>query len=155
MHCVECGCAVDRAVNNYSLNNFGSVLCRAHQNWIRSLDAKTTNEAIDLYLYLRECGVPAELEKHDGHKSVDICIEEAKVHIEIDGGHHNYDPKQALRDLKRTYYSFKKGYFTLRIPNSLIRSENIDETVDYIIDVLKVGKKKEARKKRSFLKIFR
>ena len=52
------------------------------------------------------------------------------------GGHHNYDYKQALADLKRTYYSFKKGgYLTLRIPNSLIKN-NFDETVGYIVEFL-------------------
>ena len=155
MYCIECGCAVDRSVYNYSLDNFGFVLCRAHQNWIRSFDpTKTTDEAISLYLCLRDCGVPAELEKHDGYKTVDICIEEAKVHIEVDGGHHNFDANQALRDLKRTYYSFKKGYFTLRIPNALIKFD-LDETVNYVIDLLKLSRNKVAEKKFTPIKIRR
>ncbi|WP_425269405.1 DUF559 domain-containing protein [Leptospira koniambonensis] len=73
---------------------------------------------------------------YDGFKHIDIAIPEAKVNIEVDGGHHNFDKKQALADLKRTYYSFKKGYLTLRIPNSLITKENLDETADYIVDFL-------------------
>jgi len=154
MYCVECGYTVNQAVYNYSLDTFGSVLCRNHQNWIRSLGPTITDEAITLYLCLRECGVPAELEKHDGFKTVDICIEEAKVHIEVDGGHHNLSSTQALADLKRTYYSFKKGYFTLRLPNSLIHID-LDETVDYIVDLLELSRKRAVKKKFSYFKRFR
>jgi very-short-patch-repair endonuclease len=55
--------------------------------------------------------------------------------IEVDGVHHNLQHRQALADLKRTYHSFLKGYFTLRIPNTLIHW-SIDETADYIVDFL-------------------
>ncbi|MEM4397452.1 MAG: hypothetical protein QW757_02380, partial [Candidatus Woesearchaeota archaeon] len=50
-------------------------------------------------------------------------------------GHHNFDYKQALSDLKRTYYSFKKGYLTIRIPNSLLLN-HFEETVNYIVRFL-------------------
>jgi hypothetical protein len=122
---------------------------------VKQLDPmKITDDALDLYFALKECGVPAELEKYDGYKTVDIAIEEAKVHIEVDGMQHNYSSRQALSDLKRTYYSFKKGYFTLRIPNSLIRDE-LDDTVDYIIDLLKLSKKRSSKKVFSGVKMFR
>jgi hypothetical protein len=154
MYCLECDCTIDKAVYNYSTNYFGVPLCRNHQNWIKQLDPrKITEYALTLYFALKECGVPAELEKYDGFKTIDVAIEEAKVHIEVDGGQHNYSSRQVLSDLQRTYYSFKKGYFTLRIPNSLIR-DDLDDTVDLIVDLLKVGRRKEAKKGFSIFKLF-
>ena len=79
--------------------------------------------------------MPAELEKWDGYKTIDIAVTEAKVNIEVDGKHHNYNHQQALSDLKRTFYSFQKGYLTLRIPNSLVEW-SIEETADYITEFL-------------------
>jgi very-short-patch-repair endonuclease len=99
----------------------------------------TTAEAIDLYLSLKRRGVPAELEKFDGFKTIDIAVVDARVNIEVDGLMHNSNHKQALADLKRTCYSFQKGYFTLRIPNALIR-ESLEETADYITDFLMENK---------------
>ena len=60
-------------------------------------------------------------------------------HIEVDGEYHNTRPKQALADLKRTYYSFKKNYFTLRIPNSLVE-KHFEECIDLIIEIVNVKK---------------
>ena len=97
--------------------------------------SKSTPEARELYYALKREGVPAYLEKWDGYKHIDIAIPEAKINIEVDGGHHNYSSKQALADLKRTYFSFVKGYFTLRIPNSLVKN-HFKEVVDLIIEVL-------------------
>ena len=55
------------------------------------------------------------------------------MNIEVDGSHHNFSDKQALADLKRTFYSFKKGFLTLRIPNSLVKDKNtLEQTADYI-----------------------
>jgi len=77
------------------------------------------------------------MEKYDGYKHIDIIIQEAKVNIEVDGLHHNYNPSQALADLKRTYFSFLDGYLTLRIPNSLVKdNDTLEETANYIVDFL-------------------
>jgi very-short-patch-repair endonuclease len=152
MYCLGCDCPIPGNVYYYSTQNFGFPLCRNHQNWARNHES--TEEALTLYFLLKQHGVVAELEKHDGHKSVDIVIEEAKVHIEVDGVHHNYDNRQALADLKRTYHSFKRGYFTLRIPNSLMRW-NAEETANYITDFLEVGRKKNTSKISTFLGLFR
>ena len=84
--------------------------------------AAATAEARQLYFALKRLGVAAEFEKFDGEKTIDIAIISAKVNIEVDGTHHNYNPLQAMADLQRTVLSFKKGYLTLRIPNSLIRT---------------------------------
>jgi len=96
---------------------------------------EATPEAKKLHKALKEEGVPAYLEKWDGHKHIDIAIPEAMINIEIDGCHHNLHSFQALADLKRTYHSFRKGYFTLRIPNSLVRN-HFDEVVDLVIEIL-------------------
>lgn len=117
--CIECSTYLQTDVYHYSLNNFGAPLCRNHQNWLRNSEA--TDEAINLYIALRKRGVPAHLEKFDGYKTIDIAIPECKVNIEVDGMHHNFNPRQALSDLQRTYYSFLKGYLTLRVPNSLVK----------------------------------
>ena len=99
---------------------------------------KSTPEALRLFDALKQKGVSALLEKWDGHKHIDISIPESKINIEIDGLQHNYKSKQALADLKRTYYSFLKNWVTLRIPNSLIKN-NLDETVNLIIKFLNVS----------------
>lgn len=144
MYCLECDCAIDKAVYTYSTNNFGIPLCRPHQQWVKEKEKVSTHHAMQLYFLLKEQGIHAELEKHDGYKTVDIVIEEAKVHIEVDGAHHNFDKGQALADLKRTFYSFKKGYLTLRIPNSLICNETTArETAKYLADFLEISKKRQ------------
>ncbi len=96
-----------------------------------------TPEAHDLYNQLRKLDVPAELEKCDGYKHIDIAVVEAKVNIEVDGSHHNRDKDQALADLKRTFHSFKKGFLTLRIPNVLVHDQRtLQITAKYIAKIL-------------------
>ncbi|MFV0402917.1 MAG: DUF559 domain-containing protein [Bacteroides graminisolvens] len=107
-----------------------------HQRWLKNTRNHSTDYAIRLYFHLKGNGVPAQLEKFDGHKHIDIAIPEAKINIEVDGMHHNYNPKQALADLKRTYYSFRKGYYTIRIPNSLTKEiDTIVETAELITEI--------------------
>ena len=151
MQCAECDCRIPGNVYHYSTQNMGVPLCIPHQKWIRNHEA--TPQAIELYFLLKQNGVPAELEKHDGHKSVDIVIEEAKVHIEVDGVHHNSDNRQALQDLKRTFHAFRQGYITLRIPNSLIHW-NAEETADYITEFLELNLKRQPKKRFSLLNLF-
>ncbi len=135
--CIECGCHISQSVFDYSISNMGHPLCMDHQKWLNAVyyNSSTTPQAIELYFALRRRGVPAELEKWDGYKTIDIAVTEAKVNIEVDGKHHNYNHQQALSDLKRTFYSFQKGYLTLRIPNSLVEW-SIEETADYITEFL-------------------
>lgn len=135
--CIECGCNICQSVFDYSISNMGHPLCMNHQKWLNTVyyNSSTTPQAIELYFALRRRGVPAELEKWDGYKTIDIAVTEAKVNIEVDGKHHNYNHQQALSDLKRTFYSFQKGYLTLRIPNSLVEW-SIEETADYITEFL-------------------
>lgn len=138
-NCLECSCSISYQVHNYSLDYFGVPLCITHQKWLKEQERISTFASMSLYFALKERGVPAQLEKFDGYKHIDIAIPQAKVNIEVDGGHHNYNNRQALSDLKRTYHSFLKGYLTLRIPNSLIEF-HLEETADYITDMLVINR---------------
>ena len=133
--CIECLSPINNQVFQYSLSNYSLPLCIPCQNVFKVKAQKATAESISLYVALKYRGVPAELEKWDGHKTIDIAVTEAKVNIEVDGLQHNFDSKQALADLKRTFFAFKKGYLTLRIPNTLIRF-HIEETTDFITEFL-------------------
>ena len=141
--CIECERDIYTNEFLYSVERFGIPLCREHQGWIQFMSTQTTFEAIRLYFALKLRGVPAEMEKFDGFKHIDIAIPEAKINIEVDGGHHNYNDSQALADLKRTYFSFLKGYYTIRIPNSLVYNEYVlNETADFIVGILNESLKK-------------
>ena len=103
------------------------------RKWGEPKTSHSTPEARELGRLLESYGWRVELEKWDGHKHIDIAITEARVNIEVDGRQHNYSSRQALSDLERTYYSFKKGYVTLRIPNVLVRNAStIEETALFI-----------------------
>ena len=89
----------------------------------------------NLYKTLLSRGLPVELEKFDGHKTIDIACVPAKLNIEIDGIQHAFY-KQALSDLKRTYYSLEQDYFTLRIPNNLIKN-NPEEVANWVEKIIR------------------
>lgn len=147
-YCNDCENDITEKEAKYSKQNFGKYLCRDCQddyskkaNKIKNnkkevVKYESTPETKKLYDELKKIGVDIKtknLEKWDGHKHIDIAIPKAKLNIEVDGAHHNFKSEQALKDLKRTYYSFKKGYLTLRIPNSLVRDDEIiRETARYI-----------------------
>lgn len=133
--CLECNEPISPRVFDYSISKYGIPLCMYHQGWLEDVSQVSTYDALLLYFALKYRGVPAELEKFDGYKHIDIAIPEAKINIEVDGGHHNYDFNQAMADLKRTYYSFRKGFYTIRIPNSIVRG-HVDQTADYIVGIL-------------------
>jgi very-short-patch-repair endonuclease len=101
----------------------------------------TTQQTLALYFLLRKKGVPAQLEKFDGFKTIDIAVVEAKINIEVDGSHHNTKHDQALADLKRTYYAFEKGYYTIRIPNSLVIN-HLAETAEYVANFVQISRRK-------------
>ena len=135
--CLECNCIITNKVNNYSIQNYGVPLCIKHQEWIDKISNISSLFAIRLYFDLKQRGVPAELEKYDKFKHIDIVVECAKLHIEVDGSQHNLDAKQALSDIKRTYYSLKDGYYTIRIPNCLTKEMNyLLETANYITEII-------------------
>ena len=69
------------------------------------------------------------------YKHVDIVFERPKLHIKVDGIQHNQCTRQALSDLKRTFYSMQDGFLTIRIPNILVRNE-LTETVNYLVELI-------------------
>jgi very-short-patch-repair endonuclease len=99
---------------------------------------KISPEAKALHRALIDMGIPAQLELFDGYKTIDIAVPEAKIHIEVDGAHHNTSSRQALTDLKRTYFSLQQGIYTIRIPNSLIR-QHLPETADYVSRIIQAN----------------
>jgi len=132
--CAHCSAAISKKVLEYSTKKFGRGLCYCCQNYL-SNKKKPSDEAFILYISLRKRLVPVELEKYDGHKTIDMAITDAKVNIEVDGKQHNTDSAKAFTDLLRTYYSLKEDFITLRIPNSLIH-DNLEETANYITRIL-------------------
>ncbi|MFP9115766.1 endonuclease domain-containing protein [Flavobacterium sp. RHBU_3] len=151
MRCLECDGYISYVVTNFSLSSYGIPLCVSHQRWIEGIKSMTSSETIRLYFALKSRGVPVEIEKFDGYKHIDIAIPEAKMNIEVDGIQHNLSAQQALSDLKRTYYSFLKGYITIRIPNSLLRDDYVlEETADYIVGMLNESVSKNYRKGRYY-----
>ncbi len=132
--CTICEEKASNKEEDYSSRNFGRIICI---NCQRSFNKKkkSTPEAEKLWKGLKRAGFNAYLEKWDGYKHIDIAIPSVKVNIEVDGPQHNFNKKQCLADLKRTYHSFKKGYVTLRIPNKLVK-EHFNEALKFISDFL-------------------
>lgn len=141
--CQNCSCHINQEVLQFSLDKYAFALCIPCQRWLDSKKAETTDETISLYFSLRKRNIGAVLEKFDGYKTIDIAVTEAKLNIEVDGRQHNTNPKQAFSDLQRTYYALKKGYFTLRIPNTLVR-EKLEDTADYISHFVAVTMQRNA-----------
>lgn len=139
--CRECFHQITISEYNYSVEKFEVPLCLKCQQKLKDPLSNATPEAIGLYFALRKNGVSAELEKNDGYKHIDIAVTKARLNIEVDGVQHNTSLDQTISDLRRTYYSFKKGYFTLRIPNTLLHNEKTFlETVDLICEIAEISK---------------
>ena len=135
-HCRNCSAAINQHLISYSTETFGHPLCIPCQQDLGNKFNYSTKETINLYFSLRDRGIPAELEKFDGYKTIDIAVVGARVNIEVDGAHQLNSTDDALADLQRTFYSFKKGFLTLRIPNVLVK-QNLNETADYVTEFLK------------------
>ncbi len=84
-----------------------------------------TEQAKRLHDALLKHGITADLEYSDGHKTVDLCIKEARFYIEVDGLHHLTHTDQIIADLKRDHYSDNEGFETLHIPNAVFKNERI------------------------------
>lgn len=95
----------------------------------------TTPNQIKLYDELTKNHIKCELEAYDGNKHVDIAIERAKLYIEIDEEHHLTNSNQLYSDIKRDYYSWKNGYYTIRIPSERI-SKDLERIVTAIKDLI-------------------
>jgi hypothetical protein len=137
--CQNCSCFIEQKVYHWSIKHFQVSLCIPCQQAIGDKVLSTTRETSKLYFSLKRRGVPAELEKSDENKTVDIAITDARVNIEVDGPQHNYNPLQALDDLKRAFQSIRKDYLTLHIPKALI-AYDLEEAVDCITEFLNTSK---------------
>ena len=93
--CLDCAAPITISVFIFSSTNFGLSLCMHCQATFKEKSRKTTKETLDLYIALRKKKVPAELEKWDGHKTIDIAVVPARVNIEVDGQQHNFLPLQS------------------------------------------------------------
>jgi hypothetical protein len=131
--CCGCGTPLVSACHPHFAAD-GEPLCITCQHILLQKKPHTSPETIRLYLALRRRGVPAVLEKSDGHKTIDIAVPSARFNIEVDGPRHR-SSQQAMSDLMRTYYAFSKGFVTLRIPNTLVR-RRLDQTVSFILALL-------------------
>ena len=132
--CLHCDSPIDKKICKHSKTKYGFELCfECQQKLIAS--NKSANEATKLYLSLKKRDVPAELEKFNGYKTIDIAIVDAKVNIEVLGPHQHFKYKRALTDLKQTLYSFQDGYLTLRIPDVLIK-KNLEKTAKCVTELI-------------------
>lgn len=136
--CNECGRVITEDIYKYSRTHYSRPLCFEHQPKQNQVTKKSqynkpepTLQALKLGNLLKSMGHRVEFEKYDGYKHIDIAIVNKKVNIEVDGGQH-HGTEQALRDLKRTFYSWDKNFVTLRIPNSLTKDDTIKITAEYI-----------------------
>lgn len=134
-YCAECKDSIEKEVFQYSMDKFGLALCRPHQleRRNRKWTPERTPEADRLGRALVARGWKVSFEKYDGFKHVDLAIDEAKIHIEVDGFTHTVNARRALADLERNYYDFVKGYLTLHVPNCLVENDRIlNKTADCI-----------------------
>jgi len=86
-------------------------------------------------------GVKVYVELNDGRKHVDLAIPRAKLNIEVDGIRHFTNPHQILADLGREYFSTKKGYSTMHIPNEMIRA-HLGDIAQALAEASKIRERK-------------
>ncbi len=139
-YCSECITSIEFELYQSSVKLYKVPLCVSCQEKFNGRSDNATPQARNLYMALKRRGIPAELEKYVGRLTTEIAIPDAMVNIELESGPNNLNSKQeALAEMKRTYFAFKKGYLTLKIPNSLVES-NVDETAQFIFDFLNEDK---------------
>lgn len=85
---------------------------------------------------LRRRGIEPIMEYNDGHKTVDLAILPARIYIEVDGIQHLSNPEQIIRDFKRDYYSSRDGFYTIRIPNEVLKKHQ-GSIADALAEVIK------------------
>jgi len=101
---------------------------------------KATEQEIKLFNALKKRGLECKLNYNDGHKTVDIAINDSKIYIEIDGLYHYLRPKQLVADIKRTRWSVKNGFSTIHYFNSII-DDHLESVADAICKVAKANNK--------------
>ena len=138
-NCCHCHELLSPKLYSFSIEHFELPFCVPCGEEFKLSSQKTTPLALALFIELKKRGVPAQLEKWNGDKTFDISIEDAKVNIEVDAGQQSFSADQAMRNLLGTLVAFKKGYLTLRIPNSLVKY-NLPHTADLITEFLMESK---------------
>jgi len=136
--CLNCNDALTDPEIYHSVNRLGHPLCSSCQLELKAKLEQTSRETIKLYFLLKQRGINVELEKDENQNTIDIAIVNAKVNIEVDQPQTSYNHSKVLDDLKRRYYSFEKGYYTLRIPNALVAYDQ-DDAVTFIENFLRVS----------------
>jgi very-short-patch-repair endonuclease len=100
-----------------------------------------TKEAVALKDALKIRGIRVYIEVSDGYKHIDLAIPRAKLNIEVDGIQHLTNPYQILADLNRGYYSNKRGFNTLHIPNEMIHS-HLEKIAEALAEAAKIRENK-------------
>jgi hypothetical protein len=126
--CLHCGKSITRGLGEFSIHVYGVALCLKDQ--VLLIESTASQEAKDLFLALRFNKIPAELEYHDGQKTVDIAIP-GKLYIEVDQRHPSEDIP-SLGDLLNSQNSSELDAIpTIKIPHSVVNSPNLfRKTVD-------------------------
>jgi len=152
--CRQCDKNTSKKEREYSIKNLGVILCLNCQKTVEKIQRKTQPPVFYLYLELLKHGYHVEVEKNDKYKKIDLVIEKAKLHIEVDGKQHHNDSGQALRDVKRTFYSTVGGYSTIHIPNRLVRDKlpALGKELKNLIEE-RIGQRKAVKKKPSVLTV--
>ncbi len=123
--CRNCYTATTERLVDYPIFRLGYTLCKSCQDQLGQKLLRKTEETILLYFALRDRKVPAELDKFDGHKWIDIAVARSRVYIEIEGSQSS-----------KSETASSSGYLTLHIPHTQVR-ENLAETTYYIEAFLK------------------
>ncbi len=103
----------------------------AKNNVISTSSPRIMPQAKALQYELVKLGIKARLERFTNQEHMVISIPESKITIEIEGNPVAVKDKNPLQDLRRTHYSLVNGHYTIRIPNSLIKS-NLMQSVQYV-----------------------
>ena len=137
MTCLECDKELSYIDHKESMESLGVELCPRHKKRIDRL-IKTNNTpvaAIQLYYELKATGESPMLEWWDGSKFVDLAFSRVKLNIEIDDQYEKLTDVQAIEHLQDVMQSFKNGFTTIRIPDTLVRF-HLKDTVQTILGIM-------------------
>ncbi|QMU30488.1 hypothetical protein [Adhaeribacter radiodurans] len=105
----------------------------------KPISFKVTPQVKALYHELQDLGIRAKLEKYISQEHImTISVPEHKITIEIDGSTNTTNT--SLSDLQRTHYSLVNGQYTIRIPNSYVKS-NFPQALGYINRIISYKQK--------------
>ncbi len=137
MTCLECNKELSYMDHREAMDAFGVELCAKHKKRIDRLmrSNNTPVAAIQLYYALKEAGESPMLEWWDGKKHVDLAFSRVKLNIEIDDKYDKLTDKDAISHLQEVMHSFKNGFTTIRIPDTLIKY-HLKETVTNIQGIM-------------------